>query len=563
MAWRYRWIGDDGFINLRVVQQIASGNGPVFNKGERIEAGTSPLWIAVLAVADLVTPVRLEWLAVMLGMAGAVTGVAFATLGSWRLVAERRDELALPIGAIAFVAVPAVWTYSTAGLEGGLSLAWIGVSWWCLTRASSGPRRDRRPDRPVGVSILLGLGPLVRPDFLVISGVFLGAWLLLNRAGGWPARGRALLYAVAIPLVVEVLRMGYYGLLVPNTALAKEAGSTYWQQGWYYLTDFGTTYWLLVPILALLVLVVALVRAAPERDRFATSVLAVAPLLAASLLTLYWVRIGGDWMHARVLLPAFFCFVLPTMVVRLRSWRSVFAVVVVAWALWCGVALREPAAGNHQIVDPRWSPAHFAKGRQIVTIDDWHKLTHETAWTRARHFAESGGSGILLFHPGTALDPLPIKAHHGDTADVVQRGLPIGMVAYATGPDVYIADGYGLADPIGSHLRLEKRGRPGHEKLTPTAWVLARFGRPGDPMPMNYEAFNTAPTRISERDVAAGRRALRCDGLERLIDAVDEPLTPGRFLSNVFDAPSLTELRFASEPPRAERELCAGDEHDG
>ena len=35
-------VGDDGFINLRVVSQIKAGNGPVFNAGERVEAATSP-----------------------------------------------------------------------------------------------------------------------------------------------------------------------------------------------------------------------------------------------------------------------------------------------------------------------------------------------------------------------------------------------------------------------------------------------------------------------------------------------------------------------------------------
>ena len=36
-GWANRWITDDGFIYLRVVQQIRAGNGPVFNDGERVE----------------------------------------------------------------------------------------------------------------------------------------------------------------------------------------------------------------------------------------------------------------------------------------------------------------------------------------------------------------------------------------------------------------------------------------------------------------------------------------------------------------------------------------------
>ena len=37
-AWHYRWMSDDGFINLRVVSELRAGHGPVFNPGERVEA---------------------------------------------------------------------------------------------------------------------------------------------------------------------------------------------------------------------------------------------------------------------------------------------------------------------------------------------------------------------------------------------------------------------------------------------------------------------------------------------------------------------------------------------
>ena len=50
-GWQHRWMDEDAFINLRIVDQIFAGHGPVFNAGERVEAATSPLWLAVLVVA--------------------------------------------------------------------------------------------------------------------------------------------------------------------------------------------------------------------------------------------------------------------------------------------------------------------------------------------------------------------------------------------------------------------------------------------------------------------------------------------------------------------------------
>ena len=51
-AWNRRWMSDDGFIYLRVVDQLLAGNGPVFNIGERVEIATSPLWVAMLTLAE-------------------------------------------------------------------------------------------------------------------------------------------------------------------------------------------------------------------------------------------------------------------------------------------------------------------------------------------------------------------------------------------------------------------------------------------------------------------------------------------------------------------------------
>ena len=68
MAWQHRWVGDDAFIDFRIVRQLKAGHGPVFNAGERVEAGTSPIWLMILFAADVVAPLRLEWIAVVLGI---------------------------------------------------------------------------------------------------------------------------------------------------------------------------------------------------------------------------------------------------------------------------------------------------------------------------------------------------------------------------------------------------------------------------------------------------------------------------------------------------------------
>src|SRR5690242_11614242 len=74
-GWAHRWMNEDAYINLRVVDQIFAGHGPVFNAGERIEAATSPLWIVVLVVGRLLTGwvLRSEWIAVLCSLLAAVS----------------------------------------------------------------------------------------------------------------------------------------------------------------------------------------------------------------------------------------------------------------------------------------------------------------------------------------------------------------------------------------------------------------------------------------------------------------------------------------------------------
>ena len=88
-AWRRRWVTKDAFINFRVVAVTRHRRQPfAFNPGERVEAGTSPLWLATLVVLDAALGrfVALEWLALGAGIGLSLLGLAAATAASARLV---------------------------------------------------------------------------------------------------------------------------------------------------------------------------------------------------------------------------------------------------------------------------------------------------------------------------------------------------------------------------------------------------------------------------------------------------------------------------------------------
>src|SRR5437868_14232648 len=120
--------------------------------------------------------------------------------------------------------------------------------------------------------------------------------------------------------------MGFYASLVPNTAFAKEASRAWWSQGLRYLDDLLRTYWLLLPLAAVAVLLTAGVLDWRRRGAQPRLMVAAAVVAGGLLHGVYVVRTGGDFMHARLLLPGLFAVLLPVAVVEVRGairWTAV------------------------------------------------------------------------------------------------------------------------------------------------------------------------------------------------------------------------------------------------
>ena len=90
VGWELRWVNEDGFIYFRVVDHLLAGDGPVFNAGERVEAYTSPAWLALLALTSAVLPFAgLEGISVVLGLLLAAGGLWAACAGALRASTAR------------------------------------------------------------------------------------------------------------------------------------------------------------------------------------------------------------------------------------------------------------------------------------------------------------------------------------------------------------------------------------------------------------------------------------------------------------------------------------------
>ena len=586
-AWQRRWIADDGLIVLRTVRNLLAGNGPVFNQGERVEANTSTAWTYLMYAGSWVGgPMRMEYVALALALVLSVLGVALLMLGTGRLYAPSlrgRRAIMLPAGGLVYIALPPARDFATSGLESGLALAYLGLLWWMMVCWSQ-PVRGR-PDSRLFIGALAfvaGFSVLVRPDFALMGGLAL--IMMLIAAQGWRRRLLIVVAGGFLPVAYEIFRMGYYGLLVPGTALAKDAAGDKWSQGMIYLSNFNAPYavWVLVVLLVPLgVLLVAARRRpsflrpalSPDYGRLARAVQSppavVAFVLVSGLLQgLYWIRQGGDFMHARVLLAPLFCLLAPVAVIPVvipdgkdYSRETGYWAAGAAGALWLGIAgwslwaANSPGMGDDAthvtysgIVDERRFYAQATGHAHPLTAADYLDYPRMAAVLTA---LDNTPDGALLLPSGnyTQWDLVPMMQPppgSGPSDKAPQKPehavffTNLGMLGMNVGLDVRVIDQIGLANPIAQHTQRLKHGRIGHDKNLFPDWVIA-----DGPWVKVHPGI---PGYLDANWVAQAVAALQCPETKAVLSSVRAPMTLHRFVSNVAHSFGFTQYRIDRVP---------------
>jgi arabinofuranosyltransferase len=572
-AWLYRWVDEDAFINFRIIDNLVAGHGLVFNVGERVEVDSDPLWLFTVTGLHVVLPfVAIEWLSVVVGL--VCTGFGFLTGGRAVQQLGRRDgaTTVFPLGLLMVSVVAGVWEFATSGLEISMVFLWLGLCMAALVRV------EGRRSGAFWPAVLMGLGTLIRPELAVVSVVFLAALAVVAAAPGWSGTGGRwrrfgvpLLGAVALPLAYQLFRMAYYALVVANTGLAKTAGSAWPSQGFTYLWNFVAPYTLWLPfLLAAPIFGGRAVRWWRSGDR--TGVLLLVTPVAAGLVDLaYVVYVGGDYMHARLLLPAFFAVCLPIVVTpdQLRTLLAVPVGGIVVWSVVCAGWLRFvppiPTSLNPQsiyISNERNTWIDATGNPHPITASDYRHALSGSGGALLRRLADQVPAGrqrmLVITNPYAAIDPKAVVPAHSPLPFTLAVDVPaIGVIGYLAGPKVYLFDTFSLANPIGSHTQVVVHARPGHEKEIGPSWMVARFG--GTATPNGPSAGSTGATSagaLSASAVSAASGALTCPPLSSYLAAITAPLTVSRALSDVANSFSYTAMSFSADPAVAQRQLC-------
>lgn len=419
---------DDALIAFQYAKHLATGQGLVFNPGERVEGYTSFLWIVLVAPLWWLARSATAFvpLAAALSILLAAADLVVVWLLARRLCGDRALAVAAALGLCALD--PSYAPYAALAFEIHLLVFFVLVATW-LTVAP-GPRRAVR------LGVVLACAAMTRPDALLLGVAVVAGDLaaLALRRRDRSARLRDVTTTTAVWLALYGLyfawRFRYYGDPLPNTYYLKLGSSHFdgWARGVAYAKGFVVARgW--VPLLAL--------AAAPFALR--PGVRALLPF--ALLHAIYVVWAGGDFYEGhRFLVP-----LVP--VVALLAARVVAAL-----------------ARRAQTVGPRWlAPTTVALAAAAVALvasganapGSIARALDAIGEERAGHRASMRWLGAHAPEASIAADDVGAAGFYGDLRVVDVLGVVDRDIAHR---DVFTLG----------------RGLAGHEKSARLFDVLAR-----------------------------------------------------------------------------------------
>lgn len=222
---------DDPFITYRYAQNIASGQGFVYNPGEQVLSTTTPLYALILAGGDLVgLPIPL------FSNALGCLGLAMGGWVFWRLGQTWHTPLAGAVGLLLYPTFPLL--VSTMGAETAFYLMLVLLGFLSCARRHYSL-----------MAVWLALATLTRGDSVLAVGVA-GLYILVEhvqqRRGGMLALPWHALLIYGLLLLPWVLfASSYFGSPLPATLAAKQQQGSIPESSSFLagLLAFGQAYW--------------------------------------------------------------------------------------------------------------------------------------------------------------------------------------------------------------------------------------------------------------------------------------------------------------------------------
>jgi arabinofuranosyltransferase len=295
-AWNLRFIQDDAYISFRYADNLARGLGLVWNEGERVEGYTNFLWTVIVAIPHA-WGLDVELFVTLLGLAlfTATLAMFYALVG-----ALTRSWVAAAAATLTLGLFPSFAAYATGGLETQLQTCLVITM--VILVVSSIQRECPSALVSAAIGTTGALAILTRMDSFVIVAPLIALYAWSIPAADGSRRLPAFALAVGVPVAIcggwLAWKFVYYGSLLPNTYRTKVEGmGGLTREGMRFVRTFLQAYAFYLPVAC--VPVGGWLAWEGRLDR-RVIVAVAAPMV---LWIAYVVRVGGDFMEYRLLIP--------------------------------------------------------------------------------------------------------------------------------------------------------------------------------------------------------------------------------------------------------------------
>jgi hypothetical protein len=367
----YGHVVDDAYITFRYADNVASGHGVVWNRGESpVEGYTNFSWMLLAALVRLVgfAPDRAM---LAIGFVAGLAAVGACAVGARSFVPTESDGDRPRLGGAVAGLVAATFTghalYATTGLETPLHALLFTCAALALVHR-----------RALVFGLLVGAAFLTRPEAGLLGLTGVAFFALSPRRPEARVRDTLITAGAMAAIVLPYLafKLATFGTILPNTLGAKEPSIS---RGLEYLIDDG---W---PAAALVV--ATFIGARVERRREARELGLLAAIFAVAV-----VFEGGDWMPAsRMLVPIALWLAIASDAtvlrwLRLRRPRALSVAGLLLLVPWLGV-------------NATWSASLLSTGPDIERMNDARRALfarlHEQG-VRSMALVDIGLPGYLL-----------------------------------------------------------------------------------------------------------------------------------------------------------------------
>jgi hypothetical protein len=233
---RYYTIADDGLISMRYAWNLSHGNGLVWNRGEKVEGITNPLFTILCSVITGHVDKRNSILIVQIIAIVTLLGIAL----TFKKIAENL-KLNNVVATLLFI-TPLIYYplfyWTMRGMEVGLLSLFVSMALLFFIKNQI---------RKCTIALIIAF--LVRPD-IVIAMIIFGIFIFISRKKEFK---QYTVLCISALVLTETWRYLYYGQLMPNTYILKMTGMNPIDRirfgfqydiyvmkdtGWIYLTAF-------------------------------------------------------------------------------------------------------------------------------------------------------------------------------------------------------------------------------------------------------------------------------------------------------------------------------------